>query len=232
MTTCTNCGHSLSEPAKYCDQCGQSIVTFQKPIKPVLTDMLHESLDIDGRMLLTLKTLFTKPGMLSFEYRNGRRMKYTPPLRMYLVISILFFLLLSLLESEKYILSDNLSSNSDYYPKIMFVLLPVFALILQLLFKGTFYLANLIFAIHMHCFSYLIFMLMFPMEAYEKAYPFLLIPQLPLFLYLMVYFALALKRYYQQDWPKTLIKFLALFLFYIGILGISFDVILGQTLGQ
>ena len=47
--------------------------------------------DFDGRMLISLRLLMTRPGFLSYEYINGRRVSYTSPIRMYLVISLVFF---------------------------------------------------------------------------------------------------------------------------------------------
>jgi hypothetical protein len=40
--------------------------------------------------------LFTRPGFLTREYVQGRRVSYLPPVRLYLVASVLFFLSLSL----------------------------------------------------------------------------------------------------------------------------------------
>ena len=225
MPSCSNCNHSLPNHANYCPSCGQRNISYQKPIKPVLTDMFHETLDIDGRMFTTFKTLLSKPGLLSLEYNNGKRTKYTPPLRMYLVISILFFLVLSILEKSLAKGDGSLSSNSDSYSKIMFTLLPFFALTLQLLFRKTYYLSNLIVAIHLHCISYLVFMISFPLEAYEDRHPILLVLQLPLAIYIVRYFLIALKTNYEKSWLETIIKFTLLFTIYIGIMGIFFDVI-------
>lgn len=226
MLNCANCANPLTEQAKYCGQCGQSVLSIEKPIKPVLAEMLHESLDIDGRMFLTLKTLLFKPGMLSLEYRNGKRAKYTPPFRMYLVISILFFLLISTFDFGSSGQIGNPAPRSEYYPKIMFVLLPLFALLLHLFFRGTFYLSNLIFAIHIHCIAYLVFAFAIPLETYEKSYPVFVYLQIPFFVYLLSYIVLALKRYYAESWGKVIAKFLALFFLYVNALGISFDYIL------
>ena len=187
--------------------------------------MFHETLDIDGRMFTTFKTLLCKPGLLSLEYNNGKRTKYTPPLRIYLVISILFFLVLSILEKSLAKGDGSLSSNSDSYSKIMFTLLPFFALTLQLLFRKTYYLSNLIVAIHLHCISYLVFMISFPLEAYEDRHPILLVLQLPLAIYIVRYFLIALKTNYEKSWLETIIKFTLLLTIYIGIMGIFFDVI-------
>lgn len=228
MPNCSNCDNLLTQQSKFCSQCGQSVISFEKPIRPVLTDMLHETLDIDGRLLLTIKTLLSKPGFLSLEYRNGKRNSYTPPLRMYLVTSILFFLLISVLDLSSYQQSDNFAAQAEYYPKIMFVLLPLFALILQLLFRETFYLSNLVFALHIHCMAYMIFAIMIPMEVYEKTYPLLLFLQFPLFIYLIVYILLALRRYYAQSWTKVIAKFFALFFLYATAMGLSFDYVLDK----
>lgn len=220
---CKNCFSSLGAGAKYCQECGQSVVTFDKPIRPVLTEMLHETLDIDGRVTSTLRTLVLKPGELSAAYRAGRRNSYTPPLRLYLVISIAFFLLLPMLDPSNQVMKDSNPLRVDIYPKIMFVLLPFFAFLLHLLFRGTFYLSNLVFAIHIHCIVYLVIALALPMEANEETYPVLIVMQIPLFLYLFSYLPLALKRYYAQSWSKIVVKFAALFLVYASTLGFAFD---------
>ncbi len=221
MPVCTNCNQRLIHDAHYCANCGQSITQFQRPLRPVLTDMLHETLDIDGRLVLTLKTLLFKPGFLTLEYCNGKRQKYTPPLRLYLAISIIFFLLLSVLDMNHGELDDGIFLRTEYYPRLMFVLLPLYALLLQLLFRGTFYISNLIFAIHIHCISYLTFMVMLPLEAYEYIHPILIILQFPLLFYLLIYAVLAMKNYYDQSWPKTASKFAAITLSYMMILTLT-----------
>jgi hypothetical protein len=43
--------------------------------------------------LNTLIPFFTKPGFLAQEYFKGKRKKYVPPMRMYMFVSIIFFLL-------------------------------------------------------------------------------------------------------------------------------------------
>lgn len=229
MTKCSNCYNPLAQQSKYCNQCGQSVVSFEKPIRPVLTEMLHETLDIDGRLLLTIKTLLFKPGLLSLEYRNGKRTSYTPPLRMYLVISILFFLLISLVDLSIYQRPDAMVAESEYYPKIIFVLLPLFSLLLQILFRGTFYLSNIVFTLHIHCIAFMVFAIMIPMEAFEKSYPILVLVQIPFIIYLLGYIVLALKRYYAQNWAKVIVKFFALFFLYLSAMGLMFDFILAKV---
>jgi hypothetical protein len=43
----------------------------------------------------TLYALLFKPGLLTREFLDGRRVRYLPPLRLYLVLSVVFFLIIS-----------------------------------------------------------------------------------------------------------------------------------------
>ena len=54
---------------------------------------------MDGRAFRTLFYLLTKPAFLCTEYFNGRRIRYSTPLRLFLVISVSFFLLVSFYSS-------------------------------------------------------------------------------------------------------------------------------------
>ena len=50
----------------------------------------------DSKFLKSLKPLLFKPGFLTNEYIVGRRIRYIPPLRLYLFISLIFFFILAL----------------------------------------------------------------------------------------------------------------------------------------
>ena len=234
MSNCRNCDSPLQPQFKYCYHCGQSITSFVQPIKPALKDMLHETLDIDGRLLTTIKTLLLKPGLLSQAYCDGKRMTYTPPLRMYLVMSSIFFLMMAMLDS--YATPDNTDSSalSGYYPKLMFILLLFFTLILQLLFRGTFYLSNLIFAIHIHCFAYLVYVLALPFHILDlwplpnNVMMVISVITAPILFYLCGYFFLAMKRFYREHWAIILLK-MALFLSaYLIVLALGLEVMQGM----
>ncbi|MBL7029262.1 MAG: DUF3667 domain-containing protein [Candidatus Marinimicrobia bacterium] len=93
-TECLNCGSPLS--AQFCPQCGQKNKDYNLTFKDFFSVFLEELLDVDSRVLRSLKLLFTKPGFLTSEYVKGRRVRYLPPVRIYLVASVLFFLSLTL----------------------------------------------------------------------------------------------------------------------------------------
>ena len=59
----------------------------------LFNDFLHDLTDLDSRVWRTLIALLTKPGKLTNEFIAGRRTLYLPPFRLYLVLSLIFFLL-------------------------------------------------------------------------------------------------------------------------------------------
>ncbi|GAB5499748.1 MAG: DUF3667 domain-containing protein [Pseudohongiellaceae bacterium] len=52
-------------------------------------------LDLDGRAYRTVGLLLTRPAFLSNAYVSGQRMRYTPPLRLFIAVSILFFVVVT-----------------------------------------------------------------------------------------------------------------------------------------
>jgi hypothetical protein len=90
---CENCGTDLH--GRYCHRCGQPRKSFIRALPGLIGDLASETLYYDSRMWRTLKCLLLKPGFLSSEHVQGRRARYTPPIRLYLVSSILAFLVVS-----------------------------------------------------------------------------------------------------------------------------------------
>jgi hypothetical protein len=223
---CKNCQAPLQSGAKFCLQCGQSTASLNRPFLDVIQEMAHELLDIDGRLWLTVRTMLSKPGKLTEEFNLGKRIKYTPPLRLYLVISILFFIIFSKLYQvydPGTLLTESMLS---YYSKAMFILFPLFALIVQLFFRQSFYIGNLVFSMHLHSMVYLILILIAPLEAMEQSHTAFLLLQIPPVLYLFWYILTAFKVVYQQAWWKIILKSMAIYMIYMAILGLVFDVIM------
>ena len=96
---CPNCG--AEEVGKFCPNCGQSNKDFSKPLKEIMGDLL-DSINLDIRLLNTLIPFFTKPGFLTQEYFKGKRKKYVPPMRMYILFSVLFFFLAQFINLEEF----------------------------------------------------------------------------------------------------------------------------------
>ena len=91
--TCPNCGHALT--GEYCPSCGQHAVDLDVPLGKFLAEFFRESFALDSKLFRTLKPLLLKPGFLTQEYLAGRRARYVPPIRLYLVLSVILFILLA-----------------------------------------------------------------------------------------------------------------------------------------
>lgn len=113
---CLNCGTALAQ--SYCSNCGQKDQTVKRPLTKMLREFFHTVFELDGRAYRTLFFLFTKPGFLTKEYIEGRRASYTPPLRMFLVLSILLFFVISVntfIETLDSSLSEQAEESSDLF---------------------------------------------------------------------------------------------------------------------
>jgi hypothetical protein len=86
---CGNCGATLTGP--YCSVCGQHAHESARSISVLFHDAWHLATHLDGRLWQTLYILLFKPGKLTTEYFAEHRVRYLPPVRLYLVLSVLFF---------------------------------------------------------------------------------------------------------------------------------------------
>lgn len=87
---CLNCGTTLT--GQYCGNCGQRARSRLISIWELIRDAFGDLLELDSRLWRTLIPLTIKPGKLTRDYLEGRRARYMPPFRTYLVLSIIFFL--------------------------------------------------------------------------------------------------------------------------------------------
>lgn len=87
--TCLNCQAVLT--GQYCGQCGQRAQSRLISTWELVRDAFGDILDADSRLWRTLVPLAVRPGQLTYDYLRGRRARFMPPFRTYLVLSLLFF---------------------------------------------------------------------------------------------------------------------------------------------
>ncbi|MEE2566957.1 DUF3667 domain-containing protein [Hyphobacterium marinum] len=87
--TCANCGAALD--GAYCAECGQSREDIRRPAWSLVTDTLDGLFSWDGRILTTFRQLYTRPGRVARDYVDGKRQSFTPPVRLYIIASLIFF---------------------------------------------------------------------------------------------------------------------------------------------
>ena len=86
---CLNCGAPLS--GQYCGNCGQRASSRLISLWELTRDAFGDLFELDSRLWRTLVPLLIRPGELTRNYLEGRRARYMPPFRMYLVLSVVFF---------------------------------------------------------------------------------------------------------------------------------------------
>jgi Protein of unknown function (DUF3667) len=92
---CANCRQRLH--GAYCSHCGQHAHDSARTVGAVFHDGWHSFTHVDHRVWRTLRLLITKPGALTQEFFANRRAQFLPPFRLYLILSLLYFALVTLL---------------------------------------------------------------------------------------------------------------------------------------
>lgn len=90
---CLNCGFRVEHD--FCPVCGQENTPSRVAFGALVRDAWDDLVRIDAKLIKTLIPLIFKPGFLTQEYVAGKRARYLSPFKMYLVISALFFVLVS-----------------------------------------------------------------------------------------------------------------------------------------
>ena len=271
---CLNCGAPLS--GSFCAGCGQRDIPPYPSVRELAVDAVSEFSGWDGRLSSTLRALIRRPGVLTHDFLEGRRVRYISPLRVYLTASLVYFVLAASaptvrLESGQTLgmrvaatrtgdnasrpqrvgaaASASLEGNGtltpaereaalkdierapalmqpflrravadpigfkrgilETMPRMLFVLLPLFAGIVALFYRGRKYPEHLYFAIHLHAFIFLAL-------ATTELAKFTRIPLLAgvasfaAVLWIPIYATLAIRRVYGGSLARTLMKEVAI----------------------
>lgn len=290
--TCPGCGSTAT--ASYCADCGQRQGERVLSMGTLLREVLEDQFSVNATLPRTLKALFFQPGMLTAEYLRLKISPYVPPFRLYLVASLLFFVVLAFrarqpieltdtdraeivrqmqnardtaavraargdtvrvvtfgitipLEGDNWADSVDVSLGNERLnravherllqlrglppeealnvifrelvqqaPKAMFILLPLHALLLKLLYlrTGSVYVGHFIFSLHVHAFAFAAFLI-------AAVLPFAGIIGGIVFLWLLAYQWIALRRVYAQGVLVTTAKWTALSLVYFLLVGVA-----------
>ena len=112
LSYCSNCGYQFEGADNYCPDCGQENHDIRLPLKHHIHELFEGLLHLDSKSLRTFFYLIAKPGLLSKEFNEGRRVKFVPPVRIYIFISFVFFLLLS---TGKIIHKETVTKEKDTF---------------------------------------------------------------------------------------------------------------------
>ncbi|AHG89868.1 Protein of unknown function DUF3667 [Gemmatirosa kalamazoonensis] len=291
-TRCANCGGEGCE--HYCPRCGQETHDLHRSLYGILGELLDTFAGWDGKIPATLWLLVRRPGGLTREFLAGRRVRYLRPLRLYLTMSVLFFVSLSLLRDPPSAAPNDVQKSLVTFsrtgappsaatagtaltdqsgvvrddaefkaflerhrnekgndprawfkrhfvggllklqhmspteqrlvlrnammqkaPNMVFLLLPVFALLLRLLYLRTpvYYAEHFVFALHNHAFAYLAMTTARVSAVGLRPVGFGAVAAIPL-LWMPIYFFASMRRVYGGSRSRTAVKFVALSLVY------------------
>jgi hypothetical protein len=268
---CLNCGAWLA--GRFCAGCGQRDIPPYPSVRELAMDAVSEFSGWDGRLATTLRALVRRPGELTREFLEGRRARYISPLRLYLIASLVYFVLAAAapnvrlegktwgvriglrpmpgsvaasrpervgqaasraLESEEAVspaVRDSVLKEIaeapavmqpflrrvvedpagfqrgvlETMPRMLFTLLPVFAGIVALFYRGRKYPEHLYFAIHFHAFVFLALAVTQLVKFTQVPFLVLLTSMVAL-LWIPIYATLAFRRVYGGSLGVTLMK--------------------------
>ena len=262
---CQNCGNEIEN--NYCSSCGQVYESRIKPFASLIRDFLGDIVAFDSRAAITIKKLIFHPGFLTKEYLIGKRVQYVPPTRLYVILSILLFFLISVNTSQdstqlmiypgfiEWYEGEQLKGNLGAIPmfdkkqfltpiesdfmttisRLIFIILPIIALIFKIIFHNKYYIEHIIHCIHIISFIFFLFII------YEilSIMPIITIAQLPislpeyitwakeitltsksiylilLFLFIPIYIFISIKNVYNNNWLSCFLKSISFYLFSI-----------------
>jgi hypothetical protein len=230
---CPNCAALLTGP--WCSICGQK----QSDLDPRWRDLLQESIDeflsLDGKILRTARKLFLEPGELTAEFLRGRRARYVGALRLYLTFSVLFFVLTAIVPNpnpydERGVSAPETARErapervvtetlSQLLPKLVFVLVPVFALLLKLAHRRQRrnYPQFLYFSLHFHAAVFGFLALTTPLQALPSE-AWLKAAQAGVVLGAFGYLVAGIRRVFGGSTRGTLLRASAVFVGYLAVL--------------
>lgn len=88
---CQNCGNHVD--VRFCGHCGQENTETRQSFGYLFRHFVEDLTHYDGAFWRTMKYLLFKPAYLTKEFLKGRRASFVPPVRLYIFISFVTFLL-------------------------------------------------------------------------------------------------------------------------------------------
>jgi hypothetical protein len=89
-TNCLNCGAQVQ--GKFCSECGQANIETRENIFHLVGHFIADYLHYDSKFFRSLSSLFIRPGFLTKQYWEGKRVRYIHPLRLFFFMTIFFML--------------------------------------------------------------------------------------------------------------------------------------------
>ena len=217
---CLNCNTPLT--GRYCSGCGQENRPKKLSVWQLLGQFFSGLLNYDGRLIQSILLLFSKPSALTIAYMEGKRSNYVNPAQFYLFTSAIYFLFSSTFSSPEKT-SDSIDTDfskefkegfieDNRLPQVLFITLPLLALILKLVFikrKHYWYIDHLIFILHIATSFFIFLFVQKGLELLSSSTGWSIISFVSWLLGIswMIYYLISFKRFFEKGWTKTLLLF-------------------------
>ncbi len=99
-TVCHNCDSPLDESYNFCPRCGQSNSDNNVTFTTLIKEFIDNYLGIDSKMAHSALPFLTKPGNLTNRFQEGKIKHFIHPIRLYFVMSLIYFFTISFLLSS------------------------------------------------------------------------------------------------------------------------------------
>jgi hypothetical protein len=88
---CRSCGASMS--GRFCATCGEKVlIPGEHSLRHFLGDVFNGITFIDAKFFKTLKLMVVRPGAMSYQYVNGRRVPFVKPMSMFFIANLIYFM--------------------------------------------------------------------------------------------------------------------------------------------
>ncbi|MEC4003650.1 DUF3667 domain-containing protein [Flavobacterium sp. SUN052] len=97
--TCLNCNYVVEN--RFCSNCGQENSDTRKTFFHLFVHFFEDLTHYENAFWKTIKNLLLRPASLTKEYLSGKRLSYLAPVRLYIFISFVTFLLIAIFPNDK-----------------------------------------------------------------------------------------------------------------------------------
>ena len=93
--SCKNCG--AKSQGNYCSVCGQRTSVYKVTFKETFQDLAANLFVINAPLLITIRDMIVRPGTLLRSYLNGKRRTYYRPVSFFILMTVLYIVIRSLI---------------------------------------------------------------------------------------------------------------------------------------
>jgi hypothetical protein len=157
---CPNC-ERITAGARFCGECGQDRRDPSRSLSLLVADAVAEFFSLEGRTARTVRRLLLRPGALTADWVEGRRARFTPPLKLYLGSSAAFFLgwLVTRPVDQAYygLEGGGAAGYANTMARVLILLLPTLAVLFRILapFRRRPLVQQMVFSLHFGAFALL-----------------------------------------------------------------------------